>query len=122
MTLLGWRLIRLPQINPKEVWKAWVAYEDNPDEGKVRPVLVLDVDGKYARVLSVPITSTDPRDEYDIEVFDWADIPLDHESTARASKTIDIPMNGFYSKIGKVSDDDWDNITDLYGEYLKSNS
>ena len=111
----------MSQINPKEIWKAWVAYEDNPNEGKVRPVLVLDVDGEYATVLSTPITSTEPRDEYDIEIFDWADIPLDHISTARTSKTIDIPMNDFCSKVGYISDADWDNITDLYGEYLKNN-
>ena len=118
MILLGRRLIKLPQINPREVWKAWVAYDDGSGDGKTRPVLVLNVDGEYATVLSSPITSTPPRDEYDIEVFDWAEIPLDHVSTARVSKTIDIPISDFCSKVGYMSDDDWDNITDLYKDYL----
>lgn len=69
--------------------------------------------------MSVPITSAAPRDEYDIEVFDWAEIPLDHISTARISKTIVIPVSDFLKKLGKVSDDDWDNITDLLIQYME---
>lgn len=68
--------------------------------------------------MSVPFTSTEPRDEYDIEVFDWAEIPLDHISTARISKTITIPVSDFLKKLGKVSDDDWDNITNLLMQYM----
>ena len=82
------------QIKEREVWSAWVRYEDRPDEGKYRPVLVIDVDGDKAVVMSVPFTSTELRDEYDIEVFDWTEIPLE------------------------VSDDDWDNITDLLMQYM----
>ena len=106
------------QIKAREVWSAWVRYEDCPDEGKCRPVLVIDVDDDKAIVMSVPFTSTEPRDEYDIEVFDWAEIPLDHISTARISKTITIPVSDFLKKLGKVSDDDWDNITNLLMQYM----
>lgn len=106
------------QIKEREVWSAWVRYEDRPDEGKYRTVLVIDVDGDKAVVMSVPFTSTEPRDEYDIEVFDWTEIPLDHISTARISKTIVIPVSDFLKKLGKVSDDDWDNITNLLMQYM----
>lgn len=107
------------QIKVREVWSAWVRFEERPDEGKSRPVLVIDVDGDKAIVMSVPFTSTEPRDEYDIEVFDWAEIPLDHISTARISKTITIPVSDFLKKIGEVSDDDWDNITNLLMQYME---
>lgn len=107
------------QIKAREVWSAWVRFEERPDEGKCRPVLVIDVDGDKAVVMSVPFTSTKPRDEYDIEVFDWAKIPLDHISTARISKTIVIPVSDFLKKLGKVSDDDWDNITNLLMQYME---
>lgn len=69
--------------------------------------------------MSVPFTSTVPRDEYDIEMFDWAEIPLEHISTARISKTIVIPVYDFLKKLGKVSDDDWDNVTDLLMRYME---
>ena len=107
------------QIKEREVWSAWVRYEDRLDEGKYRPVLVIDVDGDKAVVMSVPFTSTEPRDEYDIEVFDWTEIPLNHISTARISKTIVIPVSDFLKKLGKVSDDDWDNITNLLMQYME---
>ena len=101
------------QIKEREVWSAWVRYEDRLDEGKYRPVL------DKAVVMSVPFTSTEPRDEYDIEVFDWTEIPLNHISTARISKTIVIPVSDFLKKLGKVSDDDWDNITNLLMQYME---
>lgn len=107
------------QIREREVWSAWVGYEDQPNEGKYRPVLVIDVNHEHAVVMSVPFTSTEPRDEYDIEVFDWSEIPLDHMSTARISKTIVIPISDFRKKLGRVSDDDWDNITDLLMTYME---
>ena len=96
-----------------------MGYEDQPNEGKYRPVLVIDVIAEQAVVLSVPFTSTYPRDEYDIEVFDWYDIPLDHISTARISKTIVIPTSDFRKRLGRVSNEDWNNITDLLMTYME---
>lgn len=106
------------QIEAREVWFAWVRYEESPMQGKNRPVLVMDVEGNEALVLAVPFTSVHPRDEYDIEVFDWSDIPLDHLSTARVSKVLRIPVSDFVRKLGRISDDDWDNITNLLMDYL----
>ena len=107
------------QIKEREVWSAWVGYEDQPNEGKYRPVLVIDVNDTQAVVMSIPFTSTTPRDEYDIEEFDWNDIPLDHISTARISKTIVIPISDFRRKLGRVSDEDRNNITDLLMTYME---
>ena len=109
----------LRQIKEREVWSAWVGYEDQPNEGKYRPVLVIDVNHEHAVVMSVPFTSTEPQDEYDIEVFDWSEIPLDHISTAYISKTIVIPISDFRKRLGQVSDEDWNNITDLLMTYME---
>ena len=92
---------------------------NQPNEGKYRPVLVIDVNHKHAVVMSVPFTSTEPRDDYDIEVFDWSEIPLDHISTARISKTIVIPISDFRKRLGQVSGEDWNNITDLLMTYME---
>lgn len=43
--------------DPGEVVWAWVPYEDDPDQGKDRPVLVLAVDG--ARITALQLTSKD---------------------------------------------------------------
>lgn len=48
--------------DPGEVVWAWVPYEDDPRQGKDRPVLVLSVEG--ARLVALPMTSKDhDRDE-----------------------------------------------------------
>ena len=39
------------QIKEREVWSAWVGYEDQPNEGKYRPVLVIDVNDTQAVVM-----------------------------------------------------------------------
>jgi hypothetical protein len=55
-----------PAVNgrpdPGEVVWAWVPYEDDPRQGKDRPVLVLTVEG--SRLTALPLTSKDhDRDE-----------------------------------------------------------
>ncbi len=42
------------EIQPQEVWSAWVKYEENPTEGKYRPVIVISVEKDVAKVLSIP--------------------------------------------------------------------
>jgi mRNA-degrading endonuclease toxin of MazEF toxin-antitoxin module len=108
----------LQKIEPQDVWKAWVHYEEDTDKGKYRPVIVISVNDEQATIVSVPVTSTSPRDEFDIEIFDWSSIPLDHLSTARVSKVVTIPLSDFKSKFGRISNDDWETITTLYADYI----
>lgn len=113
----------MKKIKPQEVWQAYFPYKDNSGRAKFRPVIVLDVDDNEAVVLSVMVTSHKPRnDEYDIEIYDWEDVPLEHVSTARVAKNELIPKDDFNKKIGRLSDDDWDNITNLYARWLQYNS
>ena len=50
-----------PEVNgvadPGEVVWAWVPYEDDPTQGKDRPVLVIAIDGES--VVGLPMTSKD---------------------------------------------------------------
>ena len=110
----------MKEIFPQEVWFAEFPFREDARITKMRPVIVLAVDADECEVLSMKITSTEPRGEFEIEVFDWAEIPLDHKSTAVASDVRSIRKSDFRRKIGKLSDDDWDNVTDLYYRYLKS--
>ena len=113
----------MKEIKPQEVWKAYFPFSDESGIVKYRPVIVIDVDEDSAMVLSIMITSHKPRfDEYDIELYDWADIPLDHVSTARVSRNALIPKEDFDKKIGKLTDDDWENIIDLNMRWVEYNS
>ena len=110
----------MTEILPQEVWLAKFPFDEDESLTKNRPVIVLDVDGDECTVLSMKVTSRKPYSEFEIEIFNWAEIPLDHLSTADASSVKLIPKSNFYKKIGRLSDDDWDNVTDLYFRYLKS--
>ena len=107
-------------IQPKEVWFADFPFEEDETKSKDRPVIVLDTDEETCKVLSMKITSSAPHSEFEIEIFDWEKVPLNHKSTADASAVMNISKKRFRRKIGCLSDDDWDNVTDLYVRYLKS--
>ena len=108
------------EIFPQEVWFAEFPFAEDASRSKERPVIVLQVDDGSCHVLSMKVTSSEPYGEFEITLFDWKQIPLHHESTAVASDTRVLKKSAFRRKIGKLSDDDWDNVTDLYIRWLKS--
>ena len=107
-------------IQPQEVWYADFPFEEDENQSKDRPVIVLAVDDDTCKVLSMKITSSEPYSEFEIELFDWEKVPLRKKSTADASTVLSISKEKFRRRIGRLSDDDWDNITDLYIRYMKS--
>lgn len=107
-------------IQPKEVWFANFPFAEDETQFKDRPVIVLEVDDETCKVLSMKVTSSAPYSEFEIEIFDWEQIPLKNKSTADASSVKFILKSDFRRRIGKLSDDDWDNVTNLYIRYLKS--
>ena len=107
-------------IQPQEVWFANFPFEEDETQSKDRPVIVLDVNEETCAVLSMKVTSSSPYSEFEIELFDWEKIPLHNKSTADASMVLRISKERFRRRIGRLSDDDWDNVTDLYIRYLKS--
>ena len=84
--------------DPGEVVWAWVPYEDDPSQGKDRPVLVLDVegDGWTGLMLSSQDHDRDAEDEARYGRF-WMDVgtggwdPEGRESEIRLDRLITIP-------------------------------
>lgn len=111
--------MNVTEILPQDVWFAEFSYVDDPTRSKDRPVIVLDA-SENVTVLAMKVTSTEPRTEFEIELFDWQSIPLPHKSTADAAAVMAVPRNRFRRKIGRLSADDWQNVTDLYVSYLRS--
>lgn len=59
--------------DPGEVVWAWVPYEDDPNQGKDRPVLVIGYDGGPAgKLLAVPLSSKDPSRKRDAD--EWVEV------------------------------------------------
>ena len=65
----GVRIVYAPDRDgdpdPGEVVWAWVPYEDDPAQGKDRPVLVIGYDGRGGRLVAVPLSSRDPAHKRD---------------------------------------------------------
>lgn len=62
-------------IQPKEVWFANFPFVEDETQFKDRPVIVLEVDDETCKVLSMKVTSSAPCSEFEIEIFDWKEIP-----------------------------------------------
>jgi hypothetical protein len=95
---IGYRPSANGRADPGEVVWAWEPYEDDPTQGKDRPVLVLAVEGED--VLVLPMTSKDHDRDAAQEARDgriWMDVgsgPWDtreRSSEVRLNRTIRIP-------------------------------
>ena len=86
----------------QEVWFAEFPFEEDESKTKERPVIVLAVDDDTCEVLSMKVTSAKSRSEFEIEIFDRADIPLDHKSNAVISDVRSIQKRDFRRKNRKV--------------------
>ena len=108
-------------IEPRQVWSAEFPFDDDPSLSKIRPVLVLKVDreANSVSVLSMKITSVAPRDKYDFTLEDWANIPIDHESTVRPAHVKYLPLDNLKEYLGYISDRDWDKATDRFMQVLR---
>jgi len=87
---------------PWEVWWADVAFEDQPERTKRRPVLVLD--RQTCIVLSLKITSHAPREGFlgEYALQKWRAAGLSKPSTVRISKVLRLRQNDFAEKIGNL--------------------
>ncbi len=55
---------------PWEVWLAYVRFDDHPDVGKVRPVVILD--NEASAIIVANVTTAQPHDRYIYcELSDW---------------------------------------------------
>ena len=84
-----------------DIWLANVRFEDNPEETKLRPVLVIDKQNMF--ILSFKMTSHIPRQnfygEYSIKYYKEAG--LIKPTVIRLSKKLLLLENEFIHKIGK---------------------
>jgi mRNA-degrading endonuclease toxin of MazEF toxin-antitoxin module len=73
-----------------DIWLVYLHFIDHPNTGKVRPVLVVDVNGKLIAVAK--ITSQAPQDgilgEYQLQ--EWKEAGLNAPSVVRCSQVFEI--------------------------------
>lgn len=105
-------------INQWDLWFAEFPYEEG-NGSKDRPVIVLNVEP--LEVLSIKVTKTSARDEFDIPIVRWKEAGLKSESVARVSKAIELSYDKFRRKIGNVHMDDRQVIMSQYMKYISEN-
>ncbi|HIZ90419.1 MAG TPA: type II toxin-antitoxin system PemK/MazF family toxin [Candidatus Mucispirillum faecigallinarum] len=85
-----------------DIWLANVRFEDNPEESKLRPVLVIDKQNMF--ILSFKMTSHTPRQnfygEYSIKYYKEAG--LVKPTVIRLSKKLLLLENEFIHQIGRL--------------------
>ena len=108
-------------INPEtyavgDVILAQFPYEDNPNEFKVRPAVIIDKHDNSLTVIALKITSTPPRDIMDYELVNWALAGLTNASTVRTSKSAVIIIQAIIRKIGALTPTDFEAVMALYNK------
>lgn len=87
-------------MNKWEIWLAKVAFEDQPEVVKNRPVLILNKNEAY--ILSLKITKHIPRNSNEYRIVKWREAGLDVESTIRIGKRLKLKETDFIHKIGTL--------------------
>ncbi|PSK62572.1 hypothetical protein B0E53_05521 [Micromonospora sp. MH33] len=97
---------------PGEIWWADVPYADGTGS-KVRPCLVLRVDGRDADVLKITSQDKSDRDDHvPIPTRNW-DPTADHDSFLDISEPIPLPLAAFEDRAGPCDPDLWQAIRRL---------
>ncbi|NES28622.1 type II toxin-antitoxin system PemK/MazF family toxin [Micromonospora terminaliae] len=97
---------------PGEIWWADVPYADGTGS-KVRPCLVLRVDGRDADVLKITSQDKSNRDDHlPIPTRSW-DPDADHDSYLDISEPIPVPLAAFEDRAGACDPDLWRGIRRL---------
>lgn len=89
------------KAQPWEIWWAYVAFEDDVDCGKERPVLVLENGDVY--VIALMITSHEERNMYgEYDVTKWHSAGLKNPSTIRITRQLMLEESDLIYKMGDL--------------------
>ena len=87
-----------------DVWLMWVEYPDHPGVGKVRPVIVTDVQDDWTSGIVVKVTSVMTWDDPgDVPLIDWQQEGLYKPSTARCSQRFWFDAGDLLEHFGRLS-------------------
>jgi mRNA interferase MazF len=103
-------------IQPGEFWLAEIPFTDG-SASKIRPVLVLWLDGSDAVVSAV--TSASARSKTDVPLRDWQKSGLRFPSVVRLSRLDCLEQSLLKVRLGKIVQSDAKNVTNAWSRYIK---
>jgi mRNA-degrading endonuclease toxin of MazEF toxin-antitoxin module len=103
-------------IHAGEFWLASIPFTDGSDS-KIRPVLVLWLDGQDA--VTAVVTSAAPRTPTDVALNDWRQSGLRVTSTVRLSRLDCLEQSLLLARLGRVSPEDAQRLKDVWGTHIK---
>lgn len=119
MKMKGMRHMQISHETPSpwEIWWAYVEYEDQLGEGKIRPVLVLPGIENSVMVMALKMTIHPVRYGYkgEYEIIDYQGTGLKKKTTVRCSKVLFIDLKMFKNRIGILQPRDMMNIINILG-------
>lgn len=107
-------------INYGEIWFAKFPFEEDVNQIKSRPVVVLNVG--IIEMLVVKITKADLKDNYyyDVPIMYWREAKLKSESILKISHTLYLPREAFDFKIGDLYEFDLKAIQERFKKFIWS--
>ena len=106
-------------MQPGEIWYVDFPFEDDPNQSKKRPCIVIDVE--KLEVLAIKVTTHKPRDEFDIPILNWRQY-LPEESYARVSQSVSISKKSFLKKLAQLSEKEFKEIVKAFIEFKNKTS
>jgi hypothetical protein len=93
---------QMKKFNRYEIWFAKFPYEDDANTLDEHPVIVLNYVGEIY-VMSLMVTGSNERSEYDIVIKDWEQAGLSKKSVIRTRRRYKLEESDFRRKIGELS-------------------
>ena len=103
-------------LRPGEFWVARIVFTDGSGS-KVRPVLILWIDGQDVVVAAV--TTATPRSKTDVPLADWQLAGLRAPSTVRLSRLDCFDQSLVIGRVGNISDHDAQVVKQVWSSEIR---
>ncbi|MGN7403684.1 type II toxin-antitoxin system PemK/MazF family toxin [Cytobacillus praedii] len=98
-------------FNQGDVWLAIINFSENRNDWKRRPVVIVGNEKACDLDMIInPITTQQPRNEFDVVLQDWQEAGLARPSVVRTSKPDTFHKQELERKLGSLSEKDLANV------------
>lgn len=93
-----------------EIWSVSFAFEDDPQQTKNRPALIVGVDGISCTCVLLAISSRTPKPNFDYPIKLWREAGLSRASCVRLENAIQFIHSDLICRVGVLQPEDFDGV------------